>query len=86
MLIGAGAIGLAMLRAAGTDYEVHNNSVQLAAPHLGALVDRWAAPHWVPLANVYSVGDVLIALGLVVAIVAAMRGPVAGRQPAVARS
>ena len=51
----------AALRAAGTDYEVHNNSIQLAKPHLAALVDRWAAPHWVPLANVYSVGDVLIA-------------------------
>jgi hypothetical protein len=76
----------AALRAAGTDYDVHNNSVQLAAPHLGALVDRWAAPHWVPFATVYSVGDVLIALGLVVAIVVAMRGPAAGRQPAVARS
>jgi hypothetical protein len=75
----------AAMRAAGTDYEVHNNSVQLAAPHLGALVDRWAAPPWVPLANVYSVGDVLIGLGLVVAIVVAMRGPAPARQPATLR-
>ena len=52
---------------------MHNNSIRLAKPHLAALVDRWAAPHWVPLANVYSVGDVLIAVGTVVAIVAAMR-------------
>ena len=74
------------LRAAGTDYTVHNNSIQLAAPHLGALVDRWAAPRWLPLANVYSVGDVLIGLGLVVAIVVAMRGPGAGRQAAFVRS
>jgi hypothetical protein len=71
----------AAMRAAGTDYEVHNNSVQLAQPHLGALVDRWAAPGWIPLANVYSIGDVLIGLGVVVAIVAAMRAPVR-REPA----
>lgn len=70
----------AALLAAGTDYEVHNNSIQLGQPHFGLLVDRWAAPHWVPLANVYSVGDVLIALGLIVAVVVAMRTPVAGRQ------
>ena len=72
----------AAMRAAGTDYEVHLNSIQLAQPHLGALVDRWAAPGWVPLANVYSVGDVLIALGVVVAIVAAMRGPLRTPAPA----
>ena len=34
-----------------------------AAPHLGWLVDRWAAPPWVPYANVFSVGDILIAVG-----------------------
>jgi hypothetical protein len=67
----------AALRAAGTDYHVHNNSIQLAKPHLAALVDRWAAPDWVPLANVYSIGDVLIALGTIVVVVAAMRAPVA---------
>lgn len=61
------------LRAAGTDYHVHNNSIKLAEPHLSALVDRWAAPPWVPLANVYSIGDVLIGIGTFVVIVAAMR-------------
>jgi hypothetical protein len=65
------------LAAAGTDYEVHNNSIQLAGPHLAPLVDRWAAPDWVPLANVYSVGDVLIGIGLVVLLVVAMRAPTA---------
>jgi hypothetical protein len=69
----------AALRAAGSAYHVHNNSIRLAQPHLAALVDRWAAPEWVPLANVYSVGDVLIAVGTVVAIVAAMRAPVCTR-------
>ena len=52
---------------------MHNNSIQLGHPHLGALVDRWAVPSWMPLANVYSVGDVLIALGTIVVIVTAMR-------------
>src|SRR5580765_4984442 len=77
----------AALRAAGTDYEVHNNSIRLATPHLAALVDRWAAPHWVPLANVYSIGDVLIAVGTVVAIVAAMKAkPIVATPRPAARS
>ena len=59
----------AALRAEGRFYHVHQNSIQAAHPHLGWLVDRWAVPHWIPLGNVYSVGDVLIALGIAVAIV-----------------
>ena len=51
------------LRGAGLHFEQSRNSAMLAAPHLHWLVDRWAAPAWVPWANVYSVGDVLIALG-----------------------
>jgi Family of unknown function (DUF5317) len=51
------------LRAAGLHFEQSRNSTALAAPHLHWLVDRWAAPAWVPWANVYSIGDVLIALG-----------------------
>jgi len=64
------------LEATGHSYHVHNNSIQLGHPHLALLVDRWALPGWVPLTNVFSVGDVLIAAGTIVAIVAAMR-----RQP-----
>jgi hypothetical protein len=56
-------------------YSVHNNSIEIVRPHLGALVDRWAVPDWVPLGNVYSIGDVLIAVGVFLAIVAAMRAP-----------
>jgi hypothetical protein len=63
------------LRTAGTHYHVHNNSIQLGHPHLAFLIDRWAAPNWLPLANVFSVGDVLIAIGTVFAIAAAMRTP-----------
>ena len=35
----------------------------LPSPHLAWLVDRWAAPAWIPWGNVFSVGDVLIAAG-----------------------
>lgn len=51
------------LRAAGQAYTVRHNSVAEQAPRLPWLVDRWAAPSWVPLANVFSVGDVAIAAG-----------------------
>ncbi len=51
------------LRAAGLHFSESRNSASLAHPHLAWLVDRWAAPDWVPLANVFSVGDVLIAAG-----------------------
>ncbi len=43
----------------------------IADPHLALLVDRWVAPGWVPLANVYSVGDaILFASGFVVVLIA----------------
>jgi len=61
------------LRAAGRSYQVHNNSISLGHPHLSWLVDRWAVPGWLPMANVFSVGDVLIAAGTTIAIVFAMR-------------
>ena len=67
------------LEAAGNHYHVNNNSIQLGDPNLGFLIDRWAVPSWVPLGNVFSVGDVLIAIGTVIAIAAAMRAPVGGR-------
>jgi|SRR6266516_5604331 hypothetical protein len=60
------------MHAAGHDYAVSNNSIADAQPHLAALVDRWAAPGWIPLANVYSVGDVVIAVGAVAIVLAAM--------------
>ena len=50
------------------------NSTALTDPSLPWLVDRWAAPEWVPFANVFSVGDVVIAFGAVVIVLAAM-GP-----------
>jgi hypothetical protein len=61
------------LRGAGIDSHVHNNSIALAHPHLPWLVDRWTAPAWVPLGNVYSVGDVTLALGAFVLVLSAMK-------------
>lgn len=51
------------LRAAGMHFTQSRNSAEMASPHLAWLVDRWAAPSWVPWANVFSVGDVLIMAG-----------------------
>jgi uncharacterized protein DUF5317 len=59
------------LRAAGKTPGVHFNSAADATPRLSWIVDRWAAPGWLPWANVYSVGDVLIAVGVLVVVVAA---------------
>ncbi len=76
------------LRDAGLSYHVKNNSISTADPHLGWLIDRWAAPHWLPFANVFSVGDVLIAAGTIAVIVLAMRGAseVAHEEPSASRS
>lgn len=57
----------------------HTNSVVLADPAFRPLTDIFALPAGVPLANVFSVGDVLIGLGILVVIVAGMRarrGPI----------
>jgi hypothetical protein len=63
------------LRAAGwnpgtTDF---TNSGALASPHLAFLGDNYVTPSWVPLGNVYSIGDVLIALGIVVLVAGVTR-------------
>ena len=50
----------------------YSNSRVFAAPALPFLTDAFALPRWVPLANVFSVGDLVIGLGVFVAIVAAM--------------
>ena len=60
------------MRAAGDDYATNANSTAMADPHLGWLTDRWAAPDVIPLANVFSVGDVVIAVGAIVIVLSAM--------------
>ena len=54
----------------GPDY---SNSRELAAPLLGPLTDVFAMPSWLPFANVFSVGDLLIGAGVAVTIAIAMR-------------
>ena len=54
------------LERAGLHLNPHEflNSGVLAHPHLAFLGDVLATPSWVPLANVFSVGDVLILCGV----------------------
>ncbi len=58
------------------DAAVHNNSA-VADGHarLLALGDVFAVPAWVPVANVFSIGDVLIAAGVATLLAAAMLLP-----------
>jgi hypothetical protein len=58
--------------AAGDHYATFANSTAAAHPNLPWLVDRWAAPGWIPFANVFSVGDLVIAAGTMVLVLAAM--------------
>ncbi len=53
-------------RAAGHEYGIRMNSSAADHPRLDWLVDRWAAREWVPLANVFSLGDDEIALGALI--------------------
>jgi hypothetical protein len=52
---------------------VYSNSLETARPAFELLVDRFAMPRQLPLANVFSIGDVIVGLGLVIVIVSAMR-------------
>jgi len=52
---------------------VYSNSSVVANPALASLTDIFALPTWMPFANVFSVGDVAIATGVVFVIAAAMR-------------
>ena len=52
---------------------VYSNSAVVADPALAPLTDAFALPSWVPFANVFSIGDVLIGVGVAIVIVAAMR-------------
>lgn len=68
----------AALDAAGMDAEEgFSNSAVVPDPVLAPLTDVFALPPWLPLANVFSIGDVLIGLGIVLVIGLGMRG--AGR-------
>jgi Family of unknown function (DUF5317) len=73
-----GALATAGIRPAGG---IFANSASVAHPHLWFLGDVFAIPSSWPLANVFSVGDVLIAVGTGWAILAASRRPRSEPQP-----
>jgi Family of unknown function (DUF5317) len=52
----------------------YSNSAPRDVVALGPLTDIFTMPTWVPMANVFSVGDILIGVGVAVAVVAAMHG------------
>lgn len=54
--------------------EGYSNSAPRVDVILGPLTDIFTMPTWVPMANVFSVGDVLIGAGVAIAVVAAMHG------------
>ena len=65
----------AALAAAGlAPTEAFSNSAVLADPRLGPLTDIFAIPAGLPLANVFSVGDALIGLGIALVVALGMRG------------
>ncbi len=51
----------------------YTNSILVPDPALRLLTDLFALPSWLPLANVFSIGDVLIGIGIAVTIALAMR-------------
>jgi uncharacterized protein DUF5317 len=69
------------LAMAGVDTSGPTNSIVVADPALRLLTDIFAIPAAIPLANVFSIGDVLIGIGVATVIALAMR---ADPQPAAA--
>jgi hypothetical protein len=66
----------AALRLADRGHEAgYTNSALLGHPNLAVFTDIFAIPSWMPLANVFSIGDVLIATGVAVIVIGAMRTP-----------
>ena len=51
----------------------YSNSRVFDSPALAPLTDVMALPRWLPFANIFSIGDVVIGIGIAVAIVVAMR-------------
>ena len=55
------------------DPAIYSNSAVVDDPALAPLTDVFALPSWLPFANVFSIGDVLIGAGVVLVIALAMR-------------
>jgi hypothetical protein len=62
---------VALGRAAPAGYA---NSRLIDGVLLGPLTDIFPMPAWIPLANIFSIGDVLIGLGAAIAVATAMHG------------
>lgn len=63
----------------------YSNSAVVPDAALAPLTDIFALPTWLPFANVFSIGDVLIGAGVAIVIALAMHGapaPAAERDPA----
>jgi hypothetical protein len=54
---------------------IYSNSAVVPEPALAPLIDRFALPHWLPFANVFSLGDVLLSVGVFVLVVTVMHRP-----------
>jgi hypothetical protein len=52
----------------------YSNSAPRDVVNFGPLTDVFTMPAWVPMSNVFSVGDILIGIGIAIAVVAAMHG------------
>ena len=75
----ASAAALAFL--GKTVHPGYSNSAVVESPALAPLTDIFALPQFVPFANVFSVGDVLISIGIAVVIASAMRDGARGHLP-----
>ena len=53
----------------------YTNSIVLTDPAVPFLTDVFAMPTWMPAANIFSIGDVLLGLGVAATIALAMRRP-----------
>ena len=73
----------AALDLAGNAYDgqaLNNSAVIDAGTRLSYLGDVFAVPSWMPAANVFSLGDVLIVAGIAVILVVSMRDPPRGHR------
>ena len=64
----------------------YTNSIVLTDPVLPFLTDVFAMPHWIPAANIFSIGDVLLGIGVAATIALAMRRPAAAAPDAPGRA
>jgi hypothetical protein len=64
----------AAMAALGKDVPtIYSNSAVVAQPALAPLTDVFALPTWLPFNNIFSIGDVILGVGVATVIVVAMR-------------